>query len=112
MAQFLDTKYPIKSEIEVIVYDIPSLTDEILDSYEHEDETTVEWENYVGIFMPELGHILLAVNSINATLSQAVLAHEYRHVMQYLKDKPRREGPADSFAIHCLIYIQAPDLCE
>lgn len=105
MAQFLDTRYPAKPKINVYVYDVPILTDEILDQYDS-DTTSAEYEDYFGVYIPEFGDILLAVGGIDSTLACAIFAHEYRHVHQHLADKQFREGTADSFAIHCILAIQ------
>lgn len=105
MSEYLNEHYPVKPNINVYVYDVPILTDEILDQYES-DTTSAEYEDYFGVYIPEFGDILLAIGGIDHTLSTAILAHEYRHVHQHLSGKPFREGMADSFAIHCLLAIQ------
>ena len=108
MAQFLDTKYPVRVKINVYTYDLPTITDEILSEYDHDGAVT-EYEDYFGIYIPEFGDILLAVGGIDSTLAQAILAHEYRHVLQHLDGKPFKETIADSFSIHCLLTLQTQE---
>lgn len=105
MAKFLNTKYPIRPKIEVYVYDVPILADEVIDSYEVTDECP-EYEDLYGLYIPQFGHILLAVNSIDASLAQAILAHEYKHARQHLADEAFKECYADSFALHSLLLVQ------
>src|SRR4030095_3653866 len=110
MAKFLEDRYPVKPKIEVYCYDIPVVSNELLDDYDQE-EWCKENEACFGVYIPTFGHILIATGSIDATLCQTIFAHEYRHVLQHLNTQPFLEQQADSFAIHCMLHLQAPESC-
>ena len=108
MAAFLNKHTKLRPNIEVYVYNIPILTNELLDSYEGGD--SCEHEYLFGVYLPEFGHILLAVGDIDATLAQAILAHEYCHAIQHLTGKPFKEAQSDSHALWALINFQTNEI--
>ena len=104
MAAFLNKHSRLRPNIEAYVYNIPILTEEQLDSYEGEEYC--EHDSLFGVYLPEFGHILLAVADLDATLAQAILAHEYCHAIQHLTGKPFKEAESDSHALWALINFQ------
>jgi hypothetical protein len=98
--KFLNRKYGVDALIKLSVMDQDGLTNDVLEEFGVEGEIPDKL-NWFGLYIPELGHKLVAARIFwprYATMILIIIAHEYYHALQHIREVEFDERQSDAWA--------------